>query len=78
MLGSAILLVVASIWFSYRIVAKVQEREVDRVHQWADNVKRKSELVNLTNRVVEELGEALSVIEENDFITVGMWVIAIE
>ena len=78
LLGSAILLVVASIWFSYRIVAKVQEREVDRVHQWADNVKRKSELVNLTNRVFEELGEALSVIEENDFRTVGMWVMAIE
>ena len=46
LVGVATLLVAASIWFSSRIVSKVQDKEVDRVQQWADAVKRKSELVN--------------------------------
>ncbi|MBI3136557.1 MAG: HAMP domain-containing histidine kinase [Bacteroidetes bacterium] len=78
LLGAAILLVVASIWFSYRIVNKVQQREVERIEQWAESVKRKSELVNLTNRAFEELTAALSEIQIRDFKTVEMWALAIE
>src|SRR5687768_9215638 len=78
LLGTAILLVVASIWFSYRIVNKVQQREVNRIEQWAESVKRKSELVNLTNRAFEELTQALSEIQIRDFKIVEMWVLAIE
>ncbi|MBK9190813.1 MAG: HAMP domain-containing histidine kinase [Crocinitomicaceae bacterium] len=78
LLGTAILLVVMSIWFSYRIVNKVQQREVDRIQQWAEGVKRKSELVNLTNHAFEELTQALSEIQKNDLRTVQMWVDAIE
>jgi hypothetical protein len=78
LLGTAILLVVISLWFSYRIVNKVQQREVDRIQQWAEGVKRKSELVNLTNHAFEELTEALSEIQKNDLRTVQMWVDAIE
>ena len=32
---------------------------MNRIEQWADAVKRKSELVNLTNNAFEELGQAL-------------------
>jgi len=78
LLGTAIFLVVASIWFSYRIVKRVQQREVDRIEQWAESVKRKSELVNLTNRAFDELTEALSEIQIRDFKTVEMWVLTIE
>ncbi|MFK8037402.1 MAG: sensor histidine kinase [Crocinitomicaceae bacterium] len=51
----AILLVAVSLWFSNTIVKKVAQREVDRVEQWADAVKRKADLVNLTNNAFEEL-----------------------
>ena len=51
----AILLVAASLWFSNTIVKKVAQREIDRVEQWADAVKRKADLVNLTNNAFEEL-----------------------
>jgi len=53
----AIVLVAASLWFSNTIVKKVAQREVDRVEQWADAVKRKADLVNLTNNAFEELRE---------------------
>ncbi len=51
----AILLVAISLWFSNTIVKKVAQREIDRVEQWADAVKRKADLVNLTNNAFEEL-----------------------
>jgi len=78
LLGVAVLLVAASIWFSFSIVDKVQQREIERVQQWADNVKRKSELVNLTNRSFDELSEALSKIQERDLHTVKMWAMVVE
>ena len=51
----AILLVALSFWFSNTIVKKVAQREIERVEQWADAVKRKADLVNLTNNAFEEL-----------------------
>lgn len=53
----AILLVAISLWFSNSIVKKVGEREKERVEQWADAVKRKANLVNLTNSAFDELRE---------------------
>lgn len=78
LLGIAILLVAASLWFSFSIVDKVQQREVDRIEQWADAVKRKSELVNLTNNAFNELSQALTELRERDRQKVEMWSLAME
>lgn len=66
LLGVATIMVAASLWFSFQIVRKVQDKEVDRVQQWADAVKRKSELVNLTNRAFNELSASLEKMRERD------------
>src|SRR6056300_1024723 len=76
LLGAALLMFFASIWFSYKIVNKVQEKELDRVQQWADAVKRKSELVNLTNRTFNELSATLTKLQERDRQKVQMWSLA--
>ncbi|UKN00381.1 HAMP domain-containing histidine kinase [Paracrocinitomix mangrovi] len=78
LLGVAILLVAVSLWFSFRIVDKVQQREVDRIEQWADAVKRKSELVSLTNNAFDELSDALESLKERDRQKVEMWSLAIQ
>ncbi|MGV6861246.1 MAG: sensor histidine kinase [Putridiphycobacter sp.] len=53
----AIVLVLASLWFSNSIVNKVAYKEKERVTQWADAIKRKAQLVNLTNSAFDELRE---------------------
>lgn len=53
----ALLLVGASLFVSNRIVSKVAERERGRVTQWADAIKKRAELVRLTNNSFEELRE---------------------
>lgn len=53
----ALLLVGASLFVSNRIVSKVGERERDRAHQWADAIKKKIELVQLTNNTFTQLRE---------------------
>lgn len=53
----AILLVAISLFFSNRIVNKVAEREKERVTQWADAIKKRAELVRLTNRTFNQLRE---------------------
>jgi len=78
LIGAAILMVAASLWFSSRIVSKVQDKELDRVQQWADAVKRKSELVNLTNTTFSELSTTLSDVQERDLTKVGIWSLALK
>ncbi len=78
LLGTAILLVGVSLWFSFNIVSKVQDREVHRIEQWADAVERKSELVKLTNNAFSELSSALEKLKERDRQKVEMWSMAIE
>lgn len=78
LLAFAILLVGASLWFSSQIVTKVQDKELDRVQQWADAVKRKSELVSLTNNAFAELSAALEKLKERDRQKVEMWSVAME
>lgn len=73
LMGLAVILVSASLWFSYQIVQKVQNKELDRVEQWAESVKRKSELVNLTNRTFEELSTALIQLKQRDSAKVDVW-----
>jgi two-component system, sporulation sensor kinase D len=51
----ALLLVGASLYVSNEIVAKVSKRERERVTQWADAIKKRAELVQLTNRSFEQL-----------------------
>ena len=53
----AIILVLASLWFSNSTVKKVASKEKERVTQWADAIKRKAQLVNLTNSAFDELRE---------------------
>lgn len=51
----ALCLVGASLFVSNRIVGKVAKRERERVTQWADAIKKRAELVKLTNRSFDEL-----------------------
>lgn len=53
----AIILVAISLFFSNKIVSKVAEREKERVTQWADAIKKRAELVRLTNRTFNQLRE---------------------
>jgi len=51
----AIFLVGFSLWYSNTVVNKVAQKEKDRVTQWADAIKRKADLVNLTNNTFDAL-----------------------
>lgn len=51
----ALLLVGASLFVSNSIVSKVGEREKGRATQWADAIKKKVELVQLTNNTFSKL-----------------------
>lgn len=53
----ALLLVGASLYVSNRIVNKVGEREKERATQWADAIRKKIELVQLTNNTFSQLRE---------------------
>tara|TARA_B100000508_G_scaffold140085_1_gene139980 strand:- start:69245 stop:70801 length:1557 start_codon:yes stop_codon:yes gene_type:complete len=53
----ALVLVGVSLFVSNRIVSKVAKRERDRVTQWADAIKKRAELVRLTNNSFNELRE---------------------
>lgn len=51
----ALLAMGASLFVSNSIVSKVGERERERAKQWADAIKKKIELVRLTNRTFSQL-----------------------
>ncbi|MGB0914674.1 MAG: sensor histidine kinase [Crocinitomicaceae bacterium] len=51
----ALLLVGASLFVSNNIVSKVGDRERERARQWADAIKKKIELVRLTNSTFSQL-----------------------
>jgi len=51
----ALLMVGASLFVSNSIVAKMGERERERAKQWADAIKKKLELVRLTDRTFSQL-----------------------
>ena len=51
----AILLVGLSLLASNGIVQKVHDREKDRATQWADAIRKKVELVQLTNNTFSQL-----------------------
>ena len=55
LLGIALILISASLFFSNSIVSKVSIRERYRVKQWAEAIKKKAELVQLTNRTFSQL-----------------------
>ncbi len=78
LMAFAVLLVGASLWFSFSLVSKVQEKEVDRIEQWADAVKRKSELVKLTNQTFEELRLALMDLKDYERWKVKLWTLAMD
>lgn len=51
----ALLTVGASLFVSNQIVSKVGEREKERAQQWADAIRKKIELVRLTNNTFDSL-----------------------
>lgn len=53
----ALLMVGASLFVSNSIVSKVSVRERERVTQWADALKKRAELVRLTNHSFDQLRE---------------------
>ena len=53
----ALTLVGVSLFYSNKIVSKVAQRERGRVTQWADAIKKRAELVKLTNSSFDELRE---------------------
>lgn len=53
----AIIMVGISLYVSNNIVTKVSNQERNRVTQWADAIKKKAELVRLTNRTFSQLRE---------------------
>lgn len=53
----ALVLVSVSLFYSNKIVSKVAQRERGRVTQWADAIKKRAELVKLTNSSFDELRE---------------------
>ena len=55
LIAIALLLVGVSLFFSNSIVSRVGKRERDRVEQWADAIKKKLELVKLTDRTFTKL-----------------------
>lgn len=57
LLAIALMLMGVSIYFSNSIVEKVRDQERDRAQTWADAIKKKAELVQLTNQSFTELKE---------------------
>jgi hypothetical protein len=57
LLFAALVLVGVSLFYSNKIVSKVAQRERGRVTQWADAIKKRAELVKLTNSSFDELRE---------------------
>jgi hypothetical protein len=55
LLGVALMLISASLYFSNSIVSNVSKRERFRVKQWAEAIKKKAELVQLTNLTFSQL-----------------------
>ncbi|MBL1279542.1 MAG: HAMP domain-containing histidine kinase [Fluviicola sp.] len=51
----ALIMVGASLYVSNKIVSKVGEREKERAQQWASAIKKKVELVQLTNNTFSQL-----------------------
>ena len=54
---AALLIVIASLWYSNRIVDKVREEERRKVELWAEAVQNRARLVNLTDRLFARLRE---------------------
>jgi len=67
----AIFLVGFSLWYSNSVVKKVAQKEKDRVTQWADAIKRKADLVNLTNNTFDAL-------RENERKKVELWTLSMQ
>ena len=57
LLVAAIGVVALSLLISNQIVHKVAQREKDRITHWADAIRKKADLVNLTNNTFDELRE---------------------
>lgn len=67
----AIFLVGFSLWYSNSVVNKVAKKEKERVTQWADAIKRKADLVNLTNNTFDAL-------RDNERKKVELWTLSMQ
>ncbi len=69
LLSIALILIALSLYFSNTIVQKVSARERFRVTQWAEAIKKKAELVQLTNQAFTQLRD-----QEKD--KIELWALA--
>lgn len=69
LLSIALILIALSLYFSNTIVQKVSARERFRVTQWAEAIKKKAELVQLTNQAFTQLRD-----QEKD--KIELWTLA--
>lgn len=53
----AALIVVASLWYNSRIVEKIRKEEQEKVKVWSAAVKKKANLVYITNKLFDQLKE---------------------
>ncbi len=51
----AVLIVLASLWYSQFISGEIQERERQKVELWSEAVKERTALINLTGNLFENL-----------------------
>jgi len=52
---AAVLIVLASLWYSQFISSKIQERERQKVELWSEAVQKRTALVNITGNLFEDL-----------------------
>lgn len=67
LIAVALILVGASLFVSNTIVSKVGERERERAKHWADAIKKKLELVRLTDQTFRQL-------RDNERRQMGLWI----
>ncbi|MFY7943076.1 MAG: hypothetical protein ACOVNZ_00760, partial [Crocinitomicaceae bacterium] len=50
-------IIIASLFVSNQMIDKIAQREKAKAEQWADAIRKKVELVKLTNQIFDELRE---------------------
>ena len=53
--GTVLLFIVVSLFYSNSLIQKIHKRETEKAKQWAQTIRKKGELVSLTNQIFKEL-----------------------
>ena len=57
LIGIALIVIVLSLFYSNRLISKIHQKETEKAKQWAETIRKKGELVSLTNQIFNELRE---------------------